>query len=168
MPRKTAAKLARPPARARPTTTPPRALVGFLKPYDPALRTLALGLRALVLGELAPCYESIYDAYSAVAIGYGPTGRLSEDICHIAVYSKHVNLGLNRGTLLPDPQGVLKGTGTWTRHVTLTSTADLDRPEIRALLRAACAEADHRPRRLKNPTVLSTVKRIYARKRRPG
>ena len=168
MPKKTAAKLARPPARARRTTTPPRALVGFLKPYDPALRTLALGLRALVLGELAPCYESIYDAYSAVAIGYGPTGRLSEDICHIAVYSKHVNLGLNRGTLLPDPQGVLKGTGTWTRHVTLTSTADLDRPEIRALLRAACAEADHRPGRLKNPTVLSTVKRIYARKRRPG
>jgi Domain of unknown function (DU1801) len=142
--------------------------VGFLKPYDPALRTLALGLRALVLGELTPCYESIYDAYSAVAIGYGPTGRLSEDICHIAVYSKHVNLGLNRGTLLPDPQGVLKGTGKWTRHVTLTSTADLDRAEIRALLRAACAEADHRPRQLKDPTVLSTVKRIYARKRRPG
>jgi hypothetical protein len=154
--------------RARRTTAPPRALVGFLKPYDPAIRTLALGLRVLVLEELTPCHENIYDAYSAVAIGYGPTDRLSDGICHIAVYSKHVNLGLNRGTLLPDPQGVLKGTGTWTRHVTLTSTADLDRPEIRALLRAACAEADHRPRRLKNLTVLSTVKRIYARKRRPG
>jgi hypothetical protein len=120
-----------------------------------------------VLEELMPCHENIYDAYSAVAIGYGPTDRLSEGICHIAVYSKHVNLGLNRGTLLPDPQGVLEGTGNWTRHVTLTSTADLDRPEIRALLRAACAEADHRPRRLKNPTVVSVVKRIYARKRRP-
>jgi hypothetical protein len=157
-----------PPApRARRTTAPPRALVGFLKPYDPAIRKLALGLRALVLGELTPCHESIYDAYSAVAIGYGPTGRLSEDICHIAVYAKHVNLGLNRGTLLPDPQGVLKGTGTWIRHITLGSTADLARPDIKAFLRAACAEAGHRPRRLKNPTVLSTVKRIYARKRRP-
>lgn len=156
-----------PTPRLRRTTSPPRALVGFLKPYDPAIRTLALGLRALVLRELTSCHESIYDAYSAVAIGYGPTGRLSEDICHIAVYSKHVNLGLNRGTLLPDPQRVLKGTGTWIRHVTLTSTADLDRPEIRAFLRAACAEADHRPRRLKKPTVLSVVKRIYAKKRRP-
>ena len=120
-----------------------------------------------MLAELAPCDESIYDADSAVAIGYGTTGRMSENICHIAVYSKHVNLGLNRGTLLPDPLGVLKGTGTWIRHVTLTSIADLDRPEIRALLQAACAEADHTPRQPKNQTVLSSVKRIYARKRRP-
>jgi hypothetical protein len=48
--------------------------VGFLKPYDPALRTLALGLRALVLGELTPCYESIYGAYSAMAIGVNGPG----------------------------------------------------------------------------------------------
>jgi len=51
-----------------------------------------LKLRALVLEEMAPCYENIYDAYSAVAIGYGTSDRLKDGVFHIAVYSKHVNL----------------------------------------------------------------------------
>ena len=56
---------------------PPAALKKFLKPYDPDIRDLALQLRALVLEEMAPCYENIYDAYSAVAIGYGASDRLT-------------------------------------------------------------------------------------------
>ena len=78
-------------------------LLEFLKPYDEGVRQLALALRALVLEELSPCRENIYDAYNAVAIGYGSSPRLRDGICHIAVYSKHVNLGFNKGALLPDP-----------------------------------------------------------------
>ena len=48
---------------------PPAALSEFLKPYDREVQKLALDLRALVLEEMAPCHENIYDAYSAVAIG---------------------------------------------------------------------------------------------------
>lgn len=59
---------------------PPIALIKFLKPYDPEIRKLALQLRALVLEEMAPCYENIYDAYSAVAIGYGSSDRLRDGI----------------------------------------------------------------------------------------
>jgi hypothetical protein len=57
---------------------PPAALIKFLKPYDPEVRELALQLRLLLLEEIAPCYENIYDAYSAVAIGYGTSDRLRE------------------------------------------------------------------------------------------
>jgi len=57
---------------------PPAALIKFLKPYDREVQKLALDLRALVLDEMAPCHENIYDAYSAVAMGYGPTDRLSD------------------------------------------------------------------------------------------
>jgi hypothetical protein len=145
----------------------PRALVGFLRPYDRAIRSLALRLREVVLRDLAPCHENIYDAYSAVAIGYGPTDRVKDGIVHIAVYSKHVNLGFNKGATLADHAGLLKGTGTSVRHITLKSTDDLDRPDIRAFLRAACDQADHTRPRVKNRTVWSAVKRIYARKRRP-
>lgn len=42
------------------------------------IRDLALQLRALVLEEMTPCYESIYDACSAVAIGYGTSERPSD------------------------------------------------------------------------------------------
>ena len=81
---------------------PPAALKKFLKPYDAEIQALALRLRQLVLEEMAPCYENIYDAYSAVAIGYGTSDKLSDGIFHIAVYSKHVNLGFNEGAALDD------------------------------------------------------------------
>ncbi len=151
----------------------PKDLVKFLKPYDPAIRKLALGLRQLILEELAPCHENIYDAYSAVAIGYGPTARLSDGICHLAVYSKHVNLGFNSGASLPDPKGMLEGSGNQIRHIAIRRYADLSRPELRSYLRRAARIALAEARKLGDPPpqtpkrVISVVKAISARKRRP-
>ena len=152
----------------------PKELIKFLQPYDPTVRDLALGLRALVLKELAPCYENIYDAYSAVAIGYGPTDRMRDGICHIAVYSKHVNLGFNFGATLADPEGVLEGSGSQIRHITINSQDDLARPELRSYLRRACEVACDDARKLGEPPpqkpkgVISVVKAIYPKKRRPS
>src|SRR5256885_5295160 len=109
---------------------PPADLKKFLRPYDREVQKLALSLRALLLEEIAPCYENIYDAYSAVAIGYGTSDRLSDGIFHIAVYSNHVNLGFNEGATLDDPKGILLGKGNRIRHLTIKSRADLARPEI--------------------------------------
>jgi len=146
----------------------PRALTEFLRPYDRPVRELALALRAVVLDELAPCHENIYDAYNAVAIGYGTSDRLRDGIVHIAVYAKHVNLGFNEGVALPDPDGLLIGKGSQVRHLTVRSRDELERPEIRAFLRAARKEAGKAGPPKSGPRpVVSTVKRIYARKRRP-
>ena len=98
---------------------PPAELVEFLKPYDRAIQKLALDLRKIVIDELAPCHENIYDAYSAVAIGYGSSDRFSDGICHIAVYTHSVNLGFNEGASLDDPEGALLGTGKRIRHLSL-------------------------------------------------
>jgi hypothetical protein len=117
--------------------TVPAALRKFLKPFDREICELALQLRALVLEEMAPCYENLYDAYSAVAIGYGASERLSDGVLHIAVYSKHVNLGFNDGAMLPDPKGILEGKGNRIRHITIRSSAELKRPEIRSYIRRA-------------------------------
>src|SRR5712675_2273768 len=115
----------------------PRQLTNFLKPYDPEIRNLAVKLRALVLAEMAPCYENIYDAYSAVAIGYGTSDRLRDGIFHIAVYAKGVNLGFNDGATLADPKGILEGNGNRIRHLKIRKPEDLARPEIRAYIRRA-------------------------------
>jgi len=116
---------------------PPASLIKFLKPYDRAIQKLALDLRALVLEEMAPCHENIYDAYSAVAMGYGPTDRLSDGIFHIAVYAKGVNLGFNHGAALADPAGILEGAGKQIRHIKIRTPSDLERSEIRAYMRRA-------------------------------
>jgi hypothetical protein len=153
--------------------SPPTALIKFLKPYAPEIRDLALKLRELVLEEMAPCYENIYDAYSAVAIGYGTSDRLKDGIFHIAVYSKHVNLGFNDGATLDDPKGILQGSGNRIRHISIKTPEDIKRPELRAYVRRARKKALRDARKLGEPApkkpagVVSTVKKIYAKKRRP-
>ena len=155
-------------------TRPPPDLLKFLRPYDPAVQEMALRLRALVLEEMAPCFENIYDAYSAVAIGYGSSDRLQDGVLHIAVYSKHVNLGFNHGATLADPKGILEGNGKRIRHLTIKTPEDLARPEIRAYVRRAKKQAMDDARKLgeapqKNlKGVVSTVKAIYQKKRRPS
>jgi hypothetical protein len=144
---------------------PPRQLVEFLKPFDRAIQDLALAVRTTVLAEFAPCHENIYDACNAVAIGYGPTDRQKDCICHIAVYSKHVNLGFNRGAELDDPHHLLQGTGKNTRHVKLKTPAELASPHIREYLRSA---REHSASNLAPPAgVVSVVKAIYPTRRRP-
>ena len=150
----------------------PAALIKFLKAYDLEIQKLALDLRALVLDEMAPCHENIYDAYSAVAIGYGPTDRVSDGIFHIAVYAKGVNLGFNQGATLADPDGILAGNGKQIRHIKIKTPSDLTRPEIRAYMRRARKVALDDARKLsetpaKVDGVVSTVKAIYPKKRRP-
>ena len=154
---------------------PPAELVKFLKPYDPAIQKLALDLRLIVIDELAPCYENIYDAYSAVAIGYGSSERMSDGVCHIAVYTRGVNLGFSEGTSLPDPDGELEGTGKHIRHLGLKAKEDLQRPAIRVFLKRALALAREDARKLGETNemgtggdVISTVKAIYKKKRRPS
>ena len=151
---------------------PPRELLKFLKPYDKATRDLALQLRALLLDEMAPCYENIYDAYSAVAIGYGPSDKLGDGIFHIAVYAKGANLGFNDGATLDDPKRILEGSGKRIRHIKIRKPEELERPELRAYIRRARKKALLEARKLGQrhqapDGVVSTVKAIYAKKRRP-
>jgi hypothetical protein len=99
---------------------------------------------------------------------------LRDGVFHVAVYSKHVNLGFNDGATLDDPLGILEGAGNRIRHISIKSPADLARPEIRAYVRRARKLAIEDARKLgetplrKPDGVVSTVKAIYAKKRRPS
>ena len=145
----------------------PEALLRFLHPYPPFIRHLALETRGLVLRQVMPTHENIYDAYNAVTIGFGTSDRLKDGICHVAVYAKHVNLGLNHGADLPDPEGVLEGQGARVRHVTVRTLDDLASPALCGVLEAACAHAGHVPR-ARRPPLVSTVKSIYPNRKRPA
>ena len=143
-------------------TRRPKALTGLLRRYDRPVRDLALRLRELVLAEMGPCHECLYDAGYTVALWYSYTGRLTDGVCLIAVYTKHVNLGFNRGSTLPDPHRLLEGTGAWMRHIKMKTPADLARPQIHDYLRAAIADADDDPvlaeKRASPRRVVTTVK----------
>jgi hypothetical protein len=144
-------------------------LLKFLSAYDPKIVDLALSLRQLVLTEIPTASESIYDAYEAVSIGFSETGRLKEGFCHIAVYANHVNLGLNRGTELPDPKKLLQGTGRFTRHITFREKSEMKRPYVRRFIRLARMNSKGLAAVGKIPLIApqSVVKAIYAKKLRP-
>ena len=104
-----------------------------------------------------------------MAIGYSFTGRLKESFCHIAVYSRHVNLGFNRGADLPDTRNLLQGSGKQVRHVTIRDPQDLRNPVLKHLLRLAIQNARVLAASTNVPEIpaQSVVKGNYPKKRRP-
>ena len=119
------------------TRPPERRLLNYLAAYDPHVSDLTLALREIVLEEAPEAIESIVKSY-AVAIGFSFTGKpLKDGFCHVVAYSSHVNLGFNRGALLPDPKKVLAGKGKLIRHITIREHKELDAPAVRKFLRAA-------------------------------
>jgi hypothetical protein len=48
-----------------------------------------------------------------------------------------VNLGFNRGALLPDPNGILIGKGKSIRHITIRNESELERPFVRRYIQEA-------------------------------
>jgi len=154
----------------KPRVAPPNPeYLKFLSPFETRIHELALATRALVLVEAPGSTELIYDAYNAVATGYSFTGRPSDTFIHIAVYARWVNLGFNRGSEIDDPQGSLQGSGRWIRHIRIADPRDLEKPTLRAFVKAAVARAvrpdpqvDKRP-----ATSTSVVRAVYPRRRRP-
>lgn len=118
--------------------TVPAQLIDFLARHETATRSLAIGLRRIVLDTIAPCHEYVFKMRSKVVLLYGATSRVIADgICQIAVFRHHVTLVFPEGIDLEDPAGMLRGTGTTMRHLRVVASTDLDRPEIRSLLRQA-------------------------------
>lgn len=124
------------------TKRPDRKLLGYLAAYHPHISDLTLALREVVLEEAPEAIESIVKSY-AVAIGFSFTGKpLKDGFCHIVTYSSHVNLGLNRGALLPDPNRILQGKGKAIRHITIRNQRELENPVIRRFLQAAIEQVN--------------------------
>jgi hypothetical protein len=133
-------------------------------------------LRQVVLDAIAPCHEYIFRMRSKVVLLYGATARIMSDgICQIAILRRHVTLVFPDGIDLEDPTRVLRGTGRTMRHVRLTASSDLARPELRSLLRQARALVGvaEQPRRGRREVVTrvkisdtSTSTRVCGRRQR--
>src|SRR5262245_20507982 len=107
----------------------------FLAPYNPEVRALALKLRTLIHEVMPDAIEQLDPP--AHLIGYGLDRTYKGLICSITLHKSHINLMFARGTELPDPEGLLVGTGKRARHVTIRQEAELKHPGIRTLLEAA-------------------------------
>jgi hypothetical protein len=107
----------------------------FLKSYSPEVRKIALNARALVLEVFPKAVEQV--DLSDKLIGYGYDKTYKGTVCVVAPYTAHVNIIFGVGTQLPDPQHLLEGTGKYARHVKLKTLADVGKPGVKALVKAA-------------------------------
>ncbi|MFL6677125.1 MAG: DUF1801 domain-containing protein [Burkholderiaceae bacterium] len=63
---------------------------------------------------------------------------------YVDAFRAHVNVGFFLGTELPDPAGLLQGSGRFMRHVKLAPGRDFDAAALGALVQAAYADVHGR------------------------
>ncbi|WP_209426328.1 DUF1801 domain-containing protein [Pararhodobacter sp. SW119] len=106
--------------------------------------TASAGGFAPVLGAVRSLVEDLHpDAIETasrkeqtVTWGY-PGGKMKAGYAYARAFKAHVNLGFFQGAHLPDPEGLLDGTGKTLRHVKLRLPEEALAPAIRDLLIAA-------------------------------
>jgi hypothetical protein len=121
--------------------SPSARLASFLAKLEPATAKLMRACRAVLRKRLPTANELVYDNYNFFVIGYCTTERPSDCVVSLAASAKGVALSFYHGATLPDPAGLLLGTGRQNRFVRLKSASDLASPALEALLAAATRQA---------------------------
>jgi hypothetical protein len=107
----------------------------------PELQELARDVRTLIAEVYPQVVEVPWPNQQITGYGLGPK-KMSEHFCYIAVHGQHVNLGFNYGADLPDPQGLLQGTGKMFRHVKIAQREQIRQTALHALIEAAIRERE--------------------------
>ena len=100
----------------------------------PEAKQLARDVRALIRRLLPKAQEKIYRGWGVVDYGFGEFGR---GFLSIGPQKGYVNLYFMNGVDLPDPTGLLEGTGKRLRHVKIHEPEDLKKKALQALIKVA-------------------------------
>jgi hypothetical protein len=117
------------------------ALQAFVAKFAPAHQRLIHDVRAALRRRFPAANELVYDNYNFFVIGYAATVRPSDAVLSIAASAKGVSLCFIHGASLADPAGLLIGSGKQTRFLRVAAAAELERPEVSALVATAAASA---------------------------
>ena len=85
------------------------------------------GLRALVKKSVSGCEEYV-NPWKI------PSFDSNGTLCGFMTGKEHVTFIFLRGAALPDPEGLLEGTGKHVRHVKVRTMADVKKPALKKLI----------------------------------
>ena len=117
------------------TKTGDPAVDTFLKGYSPQVREIAVKAREAILSVMPDATEKVYPGWKVIQ--YATGADMKSVFAAISPQRERVNLGLANGAGLPDPEGLLEGTGVGIRHVKLTSPEAAAAPAVRNLVQGA-------------------------------
>lgn len=114
-------------------TTDPQGLDELLARHPPQMVELVQGLRTLIRRTFPQAEERV--DLSNGLLAYGVSMKMRDLAFAIVPHKSHVNVQFADGADLPDPAGLMEGTGKRIRHVKVRQPADIDRAELLELIR---------------------------------
>jgi hypothetical protein len=100
---------------------------------------LAHALRRRIIELYPEVVEVPWPKQKITGYGVGPK-KMSEHFCYLGAFKHHVNLGFYYGVALPDPKGILEGSGKNLRHIKVRSRDMIGSPAVKQLIQAAIQE----------------------------
>lgn len=108
----------------------------FLDLKDQEVIGLFTDLREYILELYPDCNELVYHTHALTSV-FSISDKLADAFCMLPIYTNHLNLGFNKGTLLKDQHKLLTGTGNLIRHIDVKKTSDYRNPKVKALIKEA-------------------------------
>ncbi len=137
---------------------PSKQVAGFIAKLEPGVAEVLRASRAALRKRFPWAIELVYDNYNFFVIGFSSTELTSDCMFSLAANAKGVGLHFYYGAMLPDPGGILLGSGTQNRFIRLENAGTLARPEVSALIDAAAAQSETPPAgRVRGYTVIKSV-----------
>ncbi len=122
-------------SQAKSQPKPEAVLRSFLARFDGKVQKLFFAVRAAIKKRLPAANELAYDYTSHIVVSYAPTDRGIDGIVAIDARTDCVRLYFS--PQVPDPKGLLQGSGKMARYLAIASAKQLAEPDLDAMLRAA-------------------------------
>jgi hypothetical protein len=109
----------------------------LLSEHTPELQAIERALRTTIRTAFPAAIEQVDFANKLIA--FGRSMKIRGLLFAIIAHKSHVNLQLADGAGLPDPQGLIEGTGKRIRHVKIRSVEAASSPAVVAIVEAQLA-----------------------------
>ena len=109
----------------------------LLAGHPHAIQAIERALRETIRAEIPDAVEHV--DFGNKLIAFGRSMKMRGLLFAIIAHAAHVNLQLADGAELPDPDGLIEGTGKRIRHVKIRSVEAASAPPLLAIIRAQLA-----------------------------
>ena len=104
----------------------------FLSGYCDTVFCNSMKIREMLIVNIPGICEELDISAKMISYGYGK--KYSELLCVIIPSKKGVKIGFNHGAELPDPKGLLKGTGKISRYIEIKSEEDINSLAVKEII----------------------------------
>jgi hypothetical protein len=106
------------------------AIEGWMREHGGELGTIARRWFEIMRACGDDVRELLHDGHPTACVGEAAFG-------YVNAFTAHVNVGFFLGAMIPDPDGLLEGTGKFMRHVKLRPEAEVDAMALGKLIETA-------------------------------